>query len=483
MKQINIFMAGAKGLHDYRNALVLWANKKNYTYRKDKKNVQLNLCSFSEAGDNQSIYNKLITQSSDIVIFIVEGKLGTKTQRELMLARESLFTNKHPQIWVFTKDPDEKTTTYLEGALGERYAVDFISSEDLVNKVDDRTDDFMRTLTLPPRHLWHWIVAAASVVAMLIGWYIGHTCAPCAPVALEPDSSNQKMLLIAGGGSVANFIEERPGSKIPSLADYPNGYYLHFPTKSAWQMLKEEVVSLQDTRRYYPICISATEATAKDFCDGLITEKEYTDKAIIVSCKLGEDSLAVYVKKDCDFLKRHRSNCNKPNHISIKQLKELIESRSMNVYSTSLGSGTRAEYCKILKYSDAQLSDYLAGPFSESSPMSSIPNNKKDYLLLGSQYYGMTAIKGETARLTVESKSAKPMLIYFMAYKKGNEMYYIPNETICLLQELDLTSFINDYVSEDGTVHTRNMHEVIYDTSALLKNEEKPFAFIWGQGN
>lgn len=457
-------MAGAKGLHDYRNALVLWANKKNYTYRKDKKNVQLNLCSFSEAGDNQSIYDKLITQSSDIVIFIVEEKLGTKTQRELMLARESLFTNKHPQIWVFTKDPDEKTTTYLEGALGERYAVDFISSEDLVNKVDDRTDDFVRTLTLPPRHLWHWIVAAASVVAMLIGWYIGHTCAPCAPVALEPDSSNQKMLLIAGGGSVANFIEETRRDSIPSLADYPDGFFVHLPTKSAWKMLEEEVVALQDTRRYYPICISATAATEKDFCSGHIKKQMYIDSAIIVSCELGKDSLAVYIPKNCNFLKEH-PDCEQSHHISVNTLKKLIESKSMNVYSTSKESGTRASYCKILKYHDDSLDEYVDGQFSESTHLGDIKIGEDGYgyLLLGSQYYGMTEIQDEAIRLTVESDYVKPMLLYFMAYRdRLGDTYKIPEETIRFLRKLGLTSFIEDCVSKDGIIKPRTRGKVIY---------------------
>jgi len=466
MKYINIFVAGSKTLDNYRNSLVLWANGKNYKYRKKGNIIQINVYSFKEVGDDQDSYNRSISEDSDITLFLVEGTIGDRTKEELNKAKSSFIDCRRPEIWVFTKRPDHTTSNFLQGALGNNYSIDFETEDDLVNKVNTRIDDYVEKLPKRkniPFRIW-WTVLLLALFTSILGWAIGN-------YTNFKDESEKKMLLIAGGGSVTNFIESQTDTNFPVLADYRDGYFLHLPTKSAWTMLVEEVISLQDTRRYYPVCISATEATDEDFCSAQITQKMYLDSAVVVSCKLGMDSLAVYIQKDSKFFTAH-PECEKSKRISIQLLKNLVMSKEMNVYSTSFESGTRAGYCKVLGIDNFKLNNYLAGQFSELFPISAVSHNNKPYMLLGSQYYQMNAVKNDAIGLTVESSYAKPMMVYFMAYRVSHDIYKIPEETRVFLGKLKLHS-LDDYISKDGTIKIKNHSHVIYNESNLIENSEK----------
>lgn len=480
MRHVNIFVAGSKTLKTYREKLIIWANGKNYDYRRRGECIQIDIYSFREVGDDQDVYNAVITEKSDIIVFIVEGSIGEKTKEELTKAKEGFNQKKRPEIWVFTNHAEANVITYLEGALGRKYSVDFDSAEDLVNKVNLRLDNYVDKMKNIECEVYKTINNIASpkrwgkvviicLACLLVGLGIGKYSE--SGMGFTEDKVERPMLLIAGGGSVANFIEEQPETLIPTLADYPNGYFLHLPTKSAWKMLVEEVVSLQDTRRYYPICISAAEATDNDFCSAQISKQMFLDSAIVVSCKLGEDSLAVYVQKGCKFLKDN-AECLYTNHISVAQLKDLVESKEMNVYSTSLESGTRAGYCQVLNIDNNKFNEYLAGQFSEYSPISSVSKDNKPYLLLGSQCYQMNAVRDYVMRLTVDTKFVKPMLIYFMAYRVSHDIYKIPKETIDFIHHLKLNS-LDDYISFEGTIKIKNHDHVIYGEVDLVKNHTR----------
>lgn len=491
MKYINIFVAGSKTLMDYRQRLVLWANHNNYKYRQLNKQLQLNVFSFKEVGDDQDTYNKVITETSDIVIFLIEGTIGEKTKEELIKAKEGFNHSQHPQIWVFTNNAHASSIAYLEGALGRKYSIDFDSADDLINKVNDRIEKYIESIKQTEedsakifekptvqetnetakksssRIKTLGLSLLMSLCMFIFGWFMSqlHNGQNSTSGVSGP------MLLIAGGGSVANYIEEQPETAIPKLADYPNGYFVHLPTKSAWKMLVEEVVSLQDARRYYPICISAAEATDEDLCNAQISQQMFLDSAIVVSAKLGEDSLAVYIHKDSKFIDDN-PKCILDKHISVDQLKELVFSKEINVFSTSVESGTRAGFCKVLGIDNNQIGEYLAGQFSEYSPLSAVSVGEKPYLLLGSKYYSMNAVKNDAIRLTVQSDYVKPMMIYFMAYRASGDTYKIPLETIKFLAHLNLHT-LDDYISADGSIKIKNHDHVIYDENNLIENSSK----------
>lgn len=487
MKQINIFIAGSKSLVAYRERLVLWANGKNYDYRRRGEDILLNIYSFREVGDNQDVYNKVIAEESDIIIFLVEKSIGDKTKEELRQAKKGYGRVGRPEIWVLANQLEDATRNYLEGALGRDFAIDFHSADSLVFEVNKRMDDYVEKkkksgrpvgvhTAKSTRGMW-WAVAAAIGLAVVfagigLGRYchwtgLAEECVDSAGLAEKP------MLLIAGGGSVANFIEDRPGTRIPNLAHYPHGYFVHFPTKSAWKMLVEEVISKQAPRRYIPICISATKATDEDFCSGPITNKKFIEEAIIISHQLGEDSLTVYLQDTCPFIKNN-PKCKETKRISVGQLKQLVESKEMNVYSTSFESGTRDGYCQVLGIDNNHLDEYLAGQFSEHSTYSSVFKDEKPFLLLGSKHYQSDDVctESHTLRLVVETKYVKPMMIYFMAYKFSEQGYYwIPKETLDFLHHLGITS-LDDCIYTYGAtkvIKVKDTDNVIHEVKNLVK--------------
>ena len=494
MKHINIFVAGSKDLMDYRQRLVLWANHNNYKYRQLNKPVQLNIYSFKEVGDDQDTYNKVITEISDIVLFLIEGPIGEKTKEELMKAKEGFNHNQHPLILVFTNNANASSKAYLEGAMGREYSIDFDSADDLINKVNDRIERLVENLGLTEddaptrvpeeaavpktnkasmvsgnRTKTLFLTSLIAICMFIIGWFMSQFNGN-SQASTHTDSS--PMLLIAGGGSVANYIEEQPGTAIPKLADYPNGYFVHLPTKSAWKMLVEEVVSLQDARRYYPICLSATEATDEDLCSAQISQQMFLDSAIVISAKLGEDPLAVYVQKNSKFFEDN-PECLLNKSISVELLKKTILSKEINVYSTSKESGTLEGFCKALNLDSSQLEEYLAGQFSEHSPLSAVSVGNKPYLLLGSKYYCMNEVKNDAVQLTVQSDYVKPMMIYFMAYRgTSGDTYKIPLETIEFLNHLNLHT-LDNYISPDGSIKIKNHNHVIYDERNLIEKPSK----------
>lgn len=473
MRHINIFVAGSKKLMNYREKLVLWANDKNYAYRRRNEDLQINVYSFKEVGDDQDVYNEVITKKSDIIVFLIEKNLGARTKEELEQAKAGFRKRNRPQMWVFTNRADNTTRTYLEGSLGRRYGIDFSSPEELVNGANKRLEDYLKEMEKSPesrkkialRFLKRWGVFTLVLLSvLLVGWRVGKFYFDKKIV-----EDAKPKLIIAGGGSVANFIEERPGSNLDNLEKYEEGYYLHLPTKVAWELLKEEVVSKQGNRRYYPVCISATEAADSDFSSKNIRPDVFKKRSIVVACKLGEDSLAVYIQKDCSFLKDH-PKCCLDGRISVDLLKKLIIGKTMNVYATSPESGTKAGYCHVLKMNEKELDKYVNGMFSESASVGTV---KKPFLLLGSQYYQMKMVSENVVKLIVDANFAKPMMIYFMAKNVSDgwePQYEIPKVILNFLERLDYKD-LDEYISSGRIFLPENTDStrVIFTKEDLVK--------------
>ena len=182
MRHINIFVAGSKKLMNYREKLVLWANDKNYAYRRRNEDLQINVYSFKEVGDDQDVYNEVITKKSDIIIFLIEKNLGARTKEELEQAKAGFRKRNRPQMWVFTNRADNTTRTYLEGSLGRRYGIDFSSPEELVNGANKRLEDYLKEMEKSPesrkktalRFLKRWGVFTLVLLSvLLVGWRVG----------------------------------------------------------------------------------------------------------------------------------------------------------------------------------------------------------------------------------------------------------------------------------------------------------------------
>ena len=102
MNNINIFVAGAKELGEARRMMKVVANNLNAEYDSKRMDVHVTMYSYENFADsNQASYNEFIEHEADIVIFMLEGRIGSKTELEFKLASEGLYLRKRPKIYVF----------------------------------------------------------------------------------------------------------------------------------------------------------------------------------------------------------------------------------------------------------------------------------------------------------------------------------------------------------------------------------------------
>lgn len=110
-KMINCFIAGSKNLDRERDAVLSemmrmhnsWAKRKYTIFAKTYEDFS----GKAHPGGQQELYNTFIKDESDIVIFILDGKIGEKTREEFNIAMESFSAKNHPQIYVFAKTGTE----------------------------------------------------------------------------------------------------------------------------------------------------------------------------------------------------------------------------------------------------------------------------------------------------------------------------------------------------------------------------------------
>ena len=98
MKKIHIFVAGAKDLKQQRTALKALGNDINAEFEHSGNDTSLSIRTYENFGENQEEYNTYIQDKADLIIFVLEGKIGPYTEKEFLVAHQQLKLKKHPQI-------------------------------------------------------------------------------------------------------------------------------------------------------------------------------------------------------------------------------------------------------------------------------------------------------------------------------------------------------------------------------------------------
>ena len=146
MKQtLSIFVSGAKRLKEHRMLLKALANDMNGEFRKKGIDLNINMYSYMNLGDDQKEYDDFIEHKSDIVFFIIEDKLGEKTRNEFMVATEAFKKTGSPKIYVFLKEFQERTPEIeeIEKLVNNNYNsyyVEYSNLEDMAAKVRSRLE-------------------------------------------------------------------------------------------------------------------------------------------------------------------------------------------------------------------------------------------------------------------------------------------------------------------------------------------------------
>lgn len=166
--------------------------------------------------------------------------------------------------------------------------------------------------------------------------------------------------------------------------------------------------------------------------------------------------------------------------ITTSELATIIANRKknhVNVFTTSMGSGTRHTFEKLLEKENYLLAKDTTFLFSEDSDLPTVNRDGSPYILLDSKAYCMKKLYesdvklGKAFNLVVvndEDKAPvlKPIYLYFMAYnEKGGNDLTIPQPIIKLLKKLNLN--VGKKVN-DNTIRR-------YSTdSIILKFDELP---------
>lgn len=442
MKTINIFIAGAVDLAPQRIKLKASISDLNQKYENQKKGIRFNISSYETFGNQQPVYDEYIKNQADLIIFVLEGKIGPATEKEYLLALETKNKKGKPKIVVLLNAYTETTPdiAYINGLLKtEDYYIPYNNDEDLISKTKEYLEDFIhqkKNTNIIEKITWKWISKIACVLICCFALLLGIKYCHSSPI-----------LLIAGGGSARNYIEKYHDIV---LENYSNSYYVHMPSGNAWLLLTEEVITPQEKVRYCPICISASAATDDDFLK--ITSKDnFLASGSVIALRLGYDTLAICVKNDPSIMDILGTTCVSEGEVALQNLVKLISTNdSINIFATSPGSGTLNTYESLFASKNINLENFEVHQFSEYSDLPSINKNHLPYVLLESKCYTMKELQvfvdsHEALELKLyEEKndnrvySCKPIYLYFMAYAHDNtNNLRIPQQTINFLKDLD----------------------------------------------
>lgn len=453
MRNINIFIAGAKDLIHIREVIKAMVLDMNHSLGSRGYDISLRACSYENFRNNQEEYNNYICNVADLVIFILEDKIGPYTRDEYILAVNNEKICGHPSKLVFLKKYKEVTPeiSYINGLMAnDDYYIEYEDESDLRYKVRTHIDNFINASQLAKQRKSENKSSAISAktffrrLKFLLNFFV--LIVILFFVSLIYYRTQKPILLIAGGGSARNYIEKYNNLV---LEEYPQSYYVHMPTSNAWLLLTEEVISPQEKTRYYPVCVSASTAKEEDFLQ-ITTRENFLKEGSVIKMTLGYDTLAVCLKNDKNILHSIELDGYSAKDISVESLAKIISNHdAINIFATSHGSGTRTTYEKLLSKRGVNLNEHCFNQFSEYSDFPSINKNGLPYLLLGSKCYSMKDLRNSIVNKDVlelrvfdnvdnrKEFSCKPINLYFMAYKLYNTNdLVIPQQTIDFLNSL-----------------------------------------------
>ncbi len=150
MDDIKIFIAGAKDLSKQRNLVKAWAND----FNEESASSRIMVRSYENFVNNQSAYDRFIEKNADIVLFVIDGKIGAKTEDELKLASSCRDKNGKPKVFVFVKKFTIKTEAieHVEDVVNKYvgdYYIEYENDEDLIAKTERHIKKYLSSRNAP----------------------------------------------------------------------------------------------------------------------------------------------------------------------------------------------------------------------------------------------------------------------------------------------------------------------------------------------
>ena len=462
---ISIFIAAAKNLVDERRRLKALTNDLNSTNK--EKGIQMVTTSYENLESSQIVYNDFIHEEADIVLFILDGKIGRETEGEFLTAVQTRAEFHRPEVLVFVKPHDEEGRDfgYIQGlmkaSMNGQYYNEYKNLDELetrvrnclniyINKRLSRKDNFAKdagkpvkpapeTVVTPAlgkirstRGRWGWIVSAilCAVIGLLILPWDRRKDTQETGMVNQKVSNESHTILFVGGGSAVNFLKQEVKIDVDTCS---NAMMVRLGSGSAWSVLAEDanLVNLSKTdplvkHKYVPVCVSAGRMD-ESIVESILDVNSLT-KLYIIEWKIGEDPLCVYVNSDLFNTKIQPAKWfRKGSTLTPAEFAELLKIKDISVFATSPKSGTLQMYKTILDSLDSPNKHLLDSMnlllYNESSYdnlVSSSHGATGNDVFLSSEYYYW---KGKNAytKLNVAMPNGTPfkkdIYVYFPAYR------------------------------------------------------------------
>ena len=477
MKKIKIFVAGSTQLKEERKELASLVSYMNSKY--ERHGVNIIFATHETLGNEQAEYNDFIKHRADIVIFLIKGVLGDKTARELELALNTKMKDYHPMVSIYLSAEvpmEEASNDQLDKILNQGetsyYYTKYKDNTELRALVNDRLQTFIhnysknqRTIFLHrlKRRLPYLGALSLLIIISAVVFVWGKNKEKNERIDAKNKEINElkkPRILVAGGGTVYNFIKQGysvTGNYIDTLdianpIHFPFIYYVHMPSTGAYALITEESItpSNYESKRYYPICISAGQAHETDFVNKIKREHFIATTGRIIELGIGKVSLTV--------LSYNPTGKSGKTSISLQELNKEIKRQT--VYTTTVGSGTRNAYKegygvnlnpKTHVFSDA----YTYKCEGENTDTTEVINCSTSNLFLANERYqpkldNKISAKTDTMLVITENNDTAfmPLYIYFVAYTSGQDSlkYVIKKEIKDFLEQIDI-DVPNDTIS------------------------------------
>jgi len=435
MQKVSVFFAGSTTLSEERNQIKALANDLNAKY--EKKGVEVVVYTYEYLGENQDSYNRFIAKEADAAIFVLRERINEYTLEELRKAIDSRQKHGHPHILVFLHadadsiESNKEIRNTVKKHLGRQHYIDYKNSEDLKTKTRERL------IPIAEAHLKRGRMIRA----------LGALAAFIALIGLAVFSyfryANSELLMLAGGGSVANYIEDY---KHIDLDKRENTTCLRMGSKLAWPLLAEEGLNLSKSEKKYGKCIPVVMSAGKADINDLVKicdPNELRNTLFIMECLIGKDTLAVFLDNKW-FSEVENTLLTAQHSISASELASLLRNgqSAVEVFSTSPESGTRAAFNKLLGEYGFTLTSEAVETFHENRvPIYKVQDGK--HIFLGSTSYYPKQVLGSLQKLIVTDSnnevSTKDLFLYFPAYHIPGEVprkCTIPRCVMNLLKDL-----------------------------------------------
>ena len=419
MQKVSVFFAGSTTLSEERNQIKALANDLNAKY--EKNGVQVVVYTYEYLGENQDTYNHFIAKEAEAAIFVLKERINEFTLEELRKAIEARNKHSHPHILVFLHAVDgniesnQEIRNTIRKHLGRQHYIDYKNSEDLKIKTRERL------VPIAEEHLRRGLLIKAfcTIAALLALIGLG--------VFSYLSYSNSELLMMAGGGSVANYIKDVKGV---DLSKRENTVCLRMGSKMAWPLLAEDGLNLSKYESKYlrcvPVVMSAGKADINDLTKICSNPNKLRNTLFIMEYFMGTDTLAVFI--DNKWFQEIENTALSSNHsISVSALASLLRDgqNSIDVFSTSPESGTRTAYMKLLgEYGFSVTSEGVETFHENVVPIYKISDVK--HIFLGSTSYVPQQVLGSLKKLLVtdsdDNVCTKDLYLYFPAYHIPGEV-------------------------------------------------------------